>query len=465
MVRIGDIIERKYRIESVLGRGGMGTVYAGTHTKIHRRVAIKILKGQFSDDAMMVERFEREALAASAVQSDHVVEIFDVGQLESGEHYMIMEFLEGESLSKLFRRHGWMAPEDLFPMAVQLLRGLAAAHEGGIVHRDLKPGNIFITSEQVVKIVDFGVSKFASLASEGGFTQTGAIVGTPHYMAPEQTKAAKDVDNRADLYAVGAILFRGLTGRTPFEATTIHEIIAKLIASEAPKLASVVDDADPGVARIIDTALAKAPAARYRNASEMIADIEKWLDKPDHERTQMIPMPVPPAVDSLATTRRNPHPGGAAADDGVGETLLTPTVTHTPDPSSMHTPAPSIKGLAEVTTYDAQQPGRPRVGLIVGVTVVLTAAIAGVATFVADTSNDTLPTPAALTEPEPEPASESEPEPELAPATSATASTATPKIKPAPRPRAVPRPGAKPTPKAPPPAPKKVPEREFREDI
>ena len=210
---VGHVLEGKYRIERVLGRGGMGTVYEGVHTRIHRRVAIKVLKATLAADDDMVKRFEREALAASSVRSNHVVEVFDVGQLPDGERYMILEFLDGESLSARLKRLGTMAPNQIFPLATEALEGLQAAHDAGIVHRDLKPANIFIAKAEsggeLVKVLDFGVSKFSALDGEA-MTQTGAVVGTPHYMAPEQTKGARHAGVASDIYAMGAILFLSL---------------------------------------------------------------------------------------------------------------------------------------------------------------------------------------------------------------------------------------------------------------
>jgi serine/threonine-protein kinase len=278
MLAIGEIIDGKYRIDSTLGEGGMGRVYGGVHLRIRRRVAIKVLKAMHADDEGIVIRFKREALAASAVHSPHVVEIFDVGQLKSGEHYIIMERLDGESLSQRLRHRGQLAPSEAFAMAAQLLAGLDVAHRQGIVHRDLKPANVFLahtTHGEVVKVLDFGVSKFTELSPEG-FTHTGAIVGTPHYMAPEQTMGARHVDHRCDLYAVGAILFRCLVGRTPFRADTIHELIAKLIIESAPAILTMAPTLDPVAAEIVDCALRSDPGQRYQDARAMLVAIDAW---------------------------------------------------------------------------------------------------------------------------------------------------------------------------------------------
>ncbi|MBW2459922.1 MAG: serine/threonine protein kinase, partial [Deltaproteobacteria bacterium] len=164
-LEIGTVIDGKYEIVGVLGQGGMGTVYEGRHQKIHRQVAIKVLKASVAGDEDIVRRFAREAQAAAQIGSSHIVEVYDVGELPSGEHYQILEYLDGESLSQRLKRVRTMAPAEVLPLVIQLLVGLSAAHQAGIVHRDLKPGNIYLARTkdgggEMVKILDFGISKF-----------------------------------------------------------------------------------------------------------------------------------------------------------------------------------------------------------------------------------------------------------------------------------------------------------------
>ena len=213
----------------------MGVVYEGVHTRIQRHVAIKILHEHLNAEAKLVQRFEREAQAAARIGSDHIVDVYDVGELESGAHYMVMELLHGESLSSFMKRN--LSLSSLLAIVLELLEGLSEAHEAGIVHRDLKPANIFVVKGSkkrgpVVKILDFGVSKFHDLVGEGN-TASGTLIGTPHYMAPEQVEA-RVVDGRADLYSLGVLLFRHMTGTFPFKARTMPELVAALLTRDAP---------------------------------------------------------------------------------------------------------------------------------------------------------------------------------------------------------------------------------------
>src|SRR3954453_1951729 len=210
MLSTGDIIDGKYRIIRLIGEGGMGSVYEGENTRIHRRAPIKVLHSGIAEQAEAVARFEREAQAAGRIGSDHIVEVLDLGALANGDRYLVMEFLDGEGLGSRIKARGRIAPPDMYPIANQLLEGLAAAHGAGIIHRDLKPDNVFLLKSRggqtdFVKLLDFGISKFNQLSGDSGFsmTRTGAVMGTPYYMAPEQAKGSRDLDHRVDLYAAG----------------------------------------------------------------------------------------------------------------------------------------------------------------------------------------------------------------------------------------------------------------------
>ncbi len=327
VLRVGDTLDGKYRIERELGRGGMGTVYEAHHVAIHRRVAVKMLKAALAVDDEMVHRFEREALAASSVRSKHVVEVFDVGALPDGERYMILEYLDGESLSQRLKRGGIMTPAQAFPLAAQLLDGLAAAHDAGIIHRDLKPANIFICrgdgDEELVKVLDFGVSKFSALGGEA-FTQTGALVGTPHYMAPELTAGASKADARSDIYGAGAILFRALTGKTPYTAETIHELIAKLIQYDPKGLLEVAPEISPAVAQVVDRALAKDPEKRFPDARAMAKALRELQAKPSLLASGAKTIELPTATPSHLTPSSQPswreaRPGRSPSNATLGE--------------------------------------------------------------------------------------------------------------------------------------------------
>src|SRR6187401_2004204 len=223
----GDLIDDKYRIVRLIGEGGMGAVYEGENTRIRRRVAIKVLHGNVAGMADAVARFEREAQAAGRIGSEHIVEVLDLGALPDGDRYLVMEYLDGDGLGTRIKNRTHLTPAELCPIAFQLMEGLAAAHGAGIIHRDLKPDNVFLLrsrhgKQDFVKLLDFGISKFSALSGDSGFsmTRTGAVMGTPYYMAPEQAKGSRELDHRVDIYATGVILYEALTGQVPFNADT-----------------------------------------------------------------------------------------------------------------------------------------------------------------------------------------------------------------------------------------------------
>ncbi|MGO8997300.1 MAG: serine/threonine protein kinase [Polyangiaceae bacterium] len=283
-VTVGQLIDSKYRIVRMLGEGGMGAVYEGQNVRIGHRVAIKVLHAEIATRKDVLERFEREAQAAGKIGSDHIVEVYDLGELPDGARYMVMEYLDGENLSSRVQSTGRMPASAIAPVLMQLLEGLGAAHAAGIIHRDLKPDNIFLvrdkkTGGDFVKIVDFGVSKFnqSSPDSVMSMTRTGAVIGTPYYMSPEQAKGSKHTDHRSDLYSVGVVLFECATGQVPFQADTFNELMFKIVLEPPPDPETLVQGLDPRFAAIIRKAMAREPDARYQNAAEFQQAISAWM--------------------------------------------------------------------------------------------------------------------------------------------------------------------------------------------
>jgi eukaryotic-like serine/threonine-protein kinase len=280
-LQLGDTIEGKYRIVRLLGEGGMGSVYEGENIRIHRKVAIKVLHASVAAKADVVQRFEREAQAAGRIGSEHIVEVLDLGNLPEGDRFMVMEYLEGESLGDRIKRKKRLAPQEVGHLLHQLLDGLAAAHAAGIIHRDLKPDNVFLMSSKggqrdFVKVLDFGVSKFNTLDSEMSMTRTGAVMGTPFYMSPEQARGGK-VDTRSDLYSVGVVVYQAVTGRVPFHAETFNELVFKIALESCEPAELVVPGLDPAFAALIVRAMVRDPAGRFQTAQEFQAAVGQWL--------------------------------------------------------------------------------------------------------------------------------------------------------------------------------------------
>ncbi|HEX8790842.1 MAG TPA: serine/threonine-protein kinase [Polyangiaceae bacterium] len=279
---IGQILDDKYRIVRVIGVGGMGTVYEGEHSLIRRRVAIKVLAPDSSRTPDVLQRFERESQAAGQIGSDHILEVLDIGTTEDGQRYLVMEYLDGETLSARIERIGRLPAGHIALLARQILVGLMAAHDAGIVHRDLKPDNVFILREKAglrdfVKIIDFGISKFVE---DGAFhpklTSSGAVLGTPSYMSPEQARG-KTVDARSDLHSVGVILFEAVTGRVPFSGQNFNEMMYQIATGDRPRVRDLVPDLDPSFEAIIDRAMQRDPEKRYQSAREFKNELEAWM--------------------------------------------------------------------------------------------------------------------------------------------------------------------------------------------
>ncbi|UQA61563.1 serine/threonine-protein kinase [Polyangium aurulentum] len=266
----------KYEIVRVLGRGGMGTVYEALNTSIGKRVAMKFVDASLSRNKDAVARFQREAQAASAVESAHIVEIFDAGATDDEQPYIVMELLRGEDLGHRIKRCGRLEVAEALPVIAQILRGLHRAHEAGIVHRDLKPDNIFLVERDdesdFVKILDFGISKVRRVGGvpEKTITRQGTVLGTPFYMSPEQAQAQPDVDGRTDLWSLGAILFECLTGRPPHEGHAYEQVIVNICTKDAPDVRLHNPGVPEPIARVIAKALTRDRDARYATAREML---------------------------------------------------------------------------------------------------------------------------------------------------------------------------------------------------
>jgi eukaryotic-like serine/threonine-protein kinase len=281
-VREGDLLAGKYRIERVIGVGGMGIVVAARHEQLDQPVAIKFVRDDVLDNDEAVERFLREARSAARLKSEHVARVLDVGRLESGAPYMVMELLEGNDLGQALTRDGPMVPETAVALMLQVCEAVAEAHAAGIVHRDLKPENLFLTrtvgGSAKMKVLDFGVSKAISLVNDpkANLTRTRAVLGSPLYMPPEQLRSSRDVDVRGDVWALGVVLFELLTNRSPFEAETMPELCLKVVSEPPLSLAELRPGLPPGLVAVVDRCLQKDRNQRYANAAELALALEAF---------------------------------------------------------------------------------------------------------------------------------------------------------------------------------------------
>ena len=273
LVRPGQVIAGKYRVERVIGAGGMGVVVAATHLQLEERVAIKLLLPEAARSITLSERFVREARAAVKVKSEHVARVTDVGTLESGTPYMVMEYLSGSDLADALRAGGPMSPQAAVEYVLQACEALAEAHAAGIIHRDLKPANLFLTrradASPCVKVLDFGISKVATGGSDPRITDTKAVMGSPLYMSPEQLKSSRDVDARTDIWSLGVILFELLSGAPPFDGATMPQLCVAIMQGIPRPLASFRSDVPPALEAVILRCLEKLPEQRFRHVGEL----------------------------------------------------------------------------------------------------------------------------------------------------------------------------------------------------
>nr|MBP9088529.1 serine/threonine protein kinase [Kofleriaceae bacterium] len=289
-----------YRLVRLLGVGGMGRVYLGEHVNIGSRVAIKILAIECSQRKDLIERFFAEARAVNMIRHDNIVSVLDLLMLPDGRPYIVMEFLDGETFGDIIAaRHGPAVTfGGIVKVIADVLLGLAAAHEKGIVHRDLKPENIFISKTGRVKVLDFGIAKLAPELG-GAVTTTGSLLGTPHYMSPEQT-LGKKVDFRADIYAMGVMLYEAVTGQRPFKGDSIFDLMRQHVDAPVPSARAVCSNLPDGIDHIIAMAMAKDPDHRFTSSHVMIAALQNVTRSlgPEHW-APILPLGGPPAERSI----------------------------------------------------------------------------------------------------------------------------------------------------------------------
>jgi serine/threonine-protein kinase len=330
----GEVLLGKYRVERVIGMGGMGAVVAARHLQLEERVAIKFLLPQMLENEEVVQRFLREARAAIRIRSEHCVRVLDVGTLETGAPYMVMEYLEGQDLSAVVDQHRPLPIADVIDWVLQAGEALAEAHALGIVHRDLKPANLFLTRRAdgtpAVKVLDFGISKQATSGMDAGVTKTQAVLGSPRYMSPEQMRSTRDVDARADVWALGAVVHELVAGEPPFDAETMTALCAAILQDPPRSLRALRPDAPPQLEAAICGALEKDRDRRYANVAQFAAALAPFgsaTSRASAERiARVLGVPMAAAYTTSPTNPRPVQPPAAMAGTTGGSSSITSDV-------------------------------------------------------------------------------------------------------------------------------------------
>ena len=401
---VGDVLDGKCRIEAVIGLGGMGVVLRARHLHLDQEVAVKVMLPELARNAEVVERFVREGRAAVRIKSQHVVRVLDVATMASGEPYMIMELLHGHDVAELAAR----APLKLtqaIDFVLEACEALAEAHAKGIVHRDLKPSNLFVAEQEdggtMLKVLDFGISKLTELGDDGmSITKSRSVLGSPLYMSPEQLRASRDVDGRSDVWSLGVILFELVTGRLPFDAKTVAEVGAAVLAGEIPTVDAVKPGLPSGLSAVVRRAMSRDRESRYPTIGALVEALAPFASPAQAETTKR------------AVARWNARPDGAPRSDR--------SAPHIGEVDTEVALAPAASGSRTGGVWSTSSiPGSGRRRLWGGA--VLIVAVGSAATFIAAGRHraETAPTASASSAVEVAPATSA---PIVAPVASATAS-------------------------------------------
>ncbi len=406
-IRPGAVIAEKYVIERVIGRGGVGIIAAARHVTLRQLVALKFLRPEIENDPEVMQRFLREAQAAAQIRSEHVVRVMDAGSLADGTAFLVFEHLAGRDLAAVLREDGPLAIADAVDYVTQACEAIGEAHALGIVHRDLKPANLFLTrapdGAPFVKVLDFGLSKFNRSAATTLLTADNHVIGSPHFMSPEQMRSSRDADARSDIWALGVVLFGLLSGRVPFEGEYLTEVCAAVLAGEPLSLRALRPETAPELEAVILSCLRTDPEERPQTISALVAALHPFAPAHAQARAERIARVVDGtkraldasgaelAAPSLAALTGTPARHDAAARDGItsGSSPVSwsvsvgrarsPIVNSAESASASHAPADGV--VAPTAPPIAAQPAasvraRSRRGsLLAGASMVLVAAL------------------------------------------------------------------------------------------
>lgn len=358
-VQPGDLISGKFRVEQVLGTGGVGIVVAARHLQLGERVALKFLLPDATRSEVDVARFCREAQAVVRLKSEHVARVIDVGALDSGSPYIVMEYLIGTDLAELLEGGGPITPEDAVDYVLQACEAIAEAHSIGLIHRDLKPSNLFLTERAdgspLIKVLDFGIAKYTAEATlaqgDPALTHTNALLGSPMYMSPEQVRNSRAVDVRSDIWSLGIVLYELVTGRVPFEAKNVAAVIAAVVGDPLPSVRVLCPAIPDGLAEAIECCLAKKPGDRFQNVAELAQAIAPFGPAHGHISASRIAG----TLGALGTKRKPKHPRSS-----LEATVLTAESGGPPafKPFAARAPSPGSTTIRSASVPELRQPQR-----------------------------------------------------------------------------------------------------------
>jgi serine/threonine-protein kinase len=375
-IKPGDLVDGKYRIDQLIGQGGMGVVLAATDIRLQRRVAMKVLRAEFLADGTWGARFLREARSAVQLTSEHSVRIHEVGALDDGRPFMVMEFLVGRDLGALVEMEGRLSLWDAVEYLLQACEAVADAHANGIIHRDIKPANLFLTRRNdktpLIKVLDFGLAKAPATVGES-LTSDSTVFGSPQYMSPEQLKGAAHVDARTDIWALGTTLYELLAGKPPFEATTVPELGAMIMRDPVTPVHVRYPDIPRGISEIILRCLEKEPARRYANVGDLASALEPYARPQARGSADRVRRVLEDTA--VAPTERTPEPRAIHVPSGYAQRVHSPSGQTAPLP-------PGITATDAVIDTGSLRASRRRSWLVVAGLVLVFLVVAPLSFFV-----------------------------------------------------------------------------------